>query len=292
MRTRRIALGDLSRVIGEEWVDSRRRPCVRGDTAYVPVKEGYAAELDLPERRPYAGRGYHMIGDIAVLHGPPPSADELERLVRWARPRGVVAVTGYDGVRRVPRIRLLYGETGEVRHREEGYTFWLDPGRVMFAQGNRPEKARIAEMIRSSGRNERVGDMFAGIGYFTVPAACSGARVHAMEINPVAFSYLKRNITANRIAERVDAACGDCRDLLTGIYDRLIMGHFDAPELLSDALLHVRPGSTLHVHSIGDASEAIRAIAGDAGYAAEITVRRVKKYAPGTWHMVQDVRVG
>jgi tRNA wybutosine-synthesizing protein 2 len=292
MRVRRIPVGDLSRVAGEDWVDPSRKPYVRGDCAFVPVRDGYSAEIELDERRRYTGRGYHMIGDIAVLHGPVPDAGELEQLVAWKRPRGVLVVEGYDGIRREPRTRLVYGEAGEVCHREAGYTFWLDPGRVMFAQGNRQEKERIARMIRESGQNERIGDMFAGIGYFTIPAACSGASVHAMEINPVAFSYLKRNITANRIADRVEAACGDCRDLLSGIYDRLIMGHFDAVEMLPDALLHVRPGSTVHLHSIGAIPDRIGAVAHDAGFDAEISVRKVKKYAPGAWHVVQDVKIG
>jgi tRNA wybutosine-synthesizing protein 2 len=289
---RRIPVGDLSRVAGEDWVDRSRKPYVRGESAFVPVRDGYAAEIELDERRPYTGRGYYMIGDIAVLHGAVPTAGELEQLVAWKRPRGVLVIEGYGGVRREPRTRLVYGEAGEVCHREAGYTFWLDPGRVMFAQGNRLEKERIARMIRKCGQNERIGDMFAGIGYFTVPAACGGAFVHAMEINPVAFSYLKRNITANRIADRVEAACGDCRELLSGTYDRLIMGHFDAVEMLPDALVHMRPGSVVHVHSIGTVTDRIEAIIQDAGCSAEITVRKVKKYAPGAWHMVQDVRIG
>jgi len=80
---------------------------------------------------------------------------------------------------------VVYGSAGEVRHREQGCTFILDPTRVMFAQGNRVEKARIAALVRPG---ERIADMFAGIGYFTIPAARSGARIHAMEINPVALT--------------------------------------------------------------------------------------------------------
>ncbi len=58
--------------------------------------------------------------------------------------------------------------------------------------------------------------MFAGIGYFTIPVAGSGASVHAMEINPVAFEYLNRNIVENGLTGLVNSSLGDCRDLLTG----------------------------------------------------------------------------
>lgn len=196
-----------------EWVDRTRRPYVEGGTAWVPVREGYPADADLPERETYRGRGYHLVGDVAVLHGPLPSEEELAGIIRHCRPRGVVRVKDFLGAMRIPDAEVLYGTAGEVRHREQGYTFILDPTRVMFAQGNRAEKARIAALVRP---NERVADMFAGIGYFSIPAASSGATVHAMEINPTAFEYLKRNIMANHVADRVTADSGTRGRFLPG----------------------------------------------------------------------------
>ncbi|WP_292521460.1 class I SAM-dependent methyltransferase family protein [Methanoculleus sp.] len=288
MRARKVPADTLAGVLDAEWVDPTRRPYVRDGTAWVPVREGYSADAELPEREPYRGRGYHLVGDIAVLHGDAPTEEELAGIIRHCRPRGIVRVKGYTGAMRIPETEVLYGTAGEVRHREQGYTFILDPTRVMFAQGNRMEKARIAALVRPG---ERVADMFAGIGYFSIPAATSGARVHAMEINPIAFEYLQRNIMANHVADRVTAGNGDCRDLLAGVYDRVLMGHFDAPSMLADALAHVRRGSVLHVHSIGDATAAIRERAAEAGFLVAITSRRVKKYGPHAWHMVQDVTI-
>ncbi|MDV2482430.1 SAM-dependent methyltransferase [Methanoculleus sp. Wushi-C6] len=288
MRARKVPAAGLADTLGAGWVDRTRRPYVRDGTAWVPVREGYPADADLPEREVYRGRGYHLIGDIAVLHGDAPTEEELAAILRHCRPRSIVRIRGYTGEMRIPDAEVLYGTAGEVRHREQGYTFILDPTRVMFAQGNRTEKARIAALIRPG---ERVADMFAGIGYFSIPAAASGARVHAMEINPTSFEYLRRNIMANHVADRVTAEVGDCRDLLAGVYDRVLMGHFDAPSMLDDALAHVRAGSVLHVHSIGDATDAIRERAAEAGFRAAIASRRVKKYGPHAWHMVQDVTI-
>ncbi len=278
----------LADILGAEWVDRTRRPYVRDGTAWVPVREGYPADEDLPEREIYRGRGYHLIGDIAVLRGDAPTGEELAAIIRHCRPRGVLRVKGFSGDMRIPDVEILHGTAGEVRHREEGYTFILDPARVMFAQGNCVEKARIAALIRPG---ERVADMFAGIGYFAIPAASSGARVHAMEINPTAFEYLRRNALKNRVADRITAEIGDSRRLLSGEYDRILMGHFDAPSMLADALAHTHSGSVLHVHSIGDASPAIREAVAEAGSQATITPRRVKKYGPHVWHMVQDVTI-
>ena len=288
MRARRVPAAVLADIVGAEWVDPARRPYVRGGTAWVPVREGHPADADLPERESYRGRGYHRIGDVAVLRGDAPSEAELAAIVEHCRPRGVLLVKGYLGDMRIPDVEILYGSTGEVCHREQGYAFILDPARVMFARGNRNEKARIASLVRPG---ERVADMFAGIGYFTIPAAAGGAQVHAMEINPIAFEYLRRNSMANHVADRVTAENGDSRILLSGTYDRILMGHFDAPSMLADALAHAHSGSVLHVHSIGDVRGAIRDATAEAGFTAMVTSRRVKKYGPHAWHMVQDVTI-
>jgi tRNA wybutosine-synthesizing protein 2 len=161
----------------------------------------------------------------------------------------------------------------------------------MFAQGNRSEKMRIAQLVCRNEAAERVADMFAGIGYFTLPMAGSGASVHAMEINPVAFDYLNRNIRENGLFDRVNSSLGDCRDLLTGTYDRIVMGHFDAISMLPSALLHVREGSTIHLHSIGTLEDPIKEQVEGAGFSASIHVHKVKKYRPHAWHVVQDVTI-
>ncbi|MDO5847563.1 MAG: SAM-dependent methyltransferase, partial [Methanocorpusculum sp.] len=116
-----------------------------------------------------------------------------------------------------------------------------------------------------------------------------GARVHAMEINPESFSYLTRNIAANGLGQFVTAENGDCRDLLKGTYDRILMGHFDSPDFLPDALQHSTSGTTLHVHGLGDREADIEAALVSAGFRFRITKHKVKKYAAHTMHCVWDV---
>ena len=199
-----------------------------------------------------------MIGDIAVLHGKKPSGPEIEEIARFRNPRGVLWIESVNDVTRTPKTEVLWGDVGEVQHRENGYTFILDPRKVMFAQGNRNEKMRLARLVSSSPGTERVADMFAGIGYFSIPLAGAGADVHAMEINPVSFEFLKRTIRENGLSDRITPALGDCRDLLSGTYDRIVMGHFDAITMLPSALGHAGSGSVIHLHSIGTVEERIR----------------------------------
>ncbi|MDT8358042.1 MAG: SAM-dependent methyltransferase [Methanomicrobiaceae archaeon] len=287
MKARRVPASRLDEIPGEDWVDPERRVYVRDGTAYVPVREGRSFEVEIPERKEYAGRGYQMVGDVALVHGRRPTPAEVEKIVRWARPRGVLHIEGCEGAMRIPKTVLLQGTAGPVLHREGGCTFFLDPGEVMFAMGNREEKARIAGLVREG---ERVADMFAGIGYFSIPVAKAGGLVHAMELNAIAYGYLLQNCAANRVSGRMIPECGDSRELLRGVYDRILMGHFDAPRMIGDALRHAGPGTVLHVHAVGrEDEEGIRGAVEQAGFSASVSYHQVKKYAPGRWHGVWDV---
>jgi tRNA wybutosine-synthesizing protein 2 len=290
VRARRIPAGALGACAGEEWVDPSRRPFVAGGTAWVPVRDGYAWDEDLPGRSSPAARGYQRLGDLVLFHGPRPDDRAVHDAVARCSPRGVLWVRGHTGPERRPEVEVIEGEACEVVARENGLVFHLDPTTVMFSGGNREEKARLAGLVRPG---ERVADLFSGIGYFTLPVARAGARVHAMEINPVAFGYLERNLAVNELADRVDAELGDCRDLLSGTYDRLLLGHFDAPGFLSDALAHARAGSVLHVHAAerapGALSPSLARAAACTGLEASSSWRAVKSCGPHRVHTVYDM---
>ena len=286
MRVRAVPKEKIRTVREEDWIDPNRSPYAEGETLWVPVKDGAAFDRIIPEKHRYTGRGFFMIGEIAVIHGKKPARSEVEEIVRFRRPQGVLWIESLNEVTRTPTTEVLWGEAGEVLHHENGYCYLLDPRKVMYSQGNRDEKLRMAARVQEG---ERVADMFAGIGYFTIPMGGSGGKVHAMEINPVAFEYLKRNIIANGLSGRVTASPGDCRVLLSGTYHRIIMGHFDAISILPAALQHAEAGSTIHLHSIGSVEDQIREICKSAGFSPTIQVHKVKKYRPHAWHVVQDV---
>ncbi|MDH7593385.1 MAG: methyltransferase [Methanomicrobiales archaeon] len=289
MRVRALPAETLPSLGCCEWRDPSRRIHVCGGTAYVPVREGHSFDLQLPERAPYRGRGYQRLGDLLLIHGEMPSEADLHTLAAWERPRGILWIRGIEGEMRTPQAEVLWGECGEVSVTEHGCHYILDPTRVMFACGNREERHRMASFVRQSGREERVADMCAGIGYFTIPMALAGARVHAMELSPAAFFYLQQNIRRNHVDHRVQAAQGDCRELLEGVYDRFVIGHFNSPRFLSCAMAHAERGSVLHLHISRDARAEVVKVLEEHGFAFEIAERRVKKYSPGCWHRVLDV---
>jgi tRNA wybutosine-synthesizing protein 2 len=292
MRVRAVPEDNLRDLGKADWVDRSRRPFRDDCTTWVPVKPSEPCDCEIPEQPRYHGRGFFMIGDIAVMHGEKPSAEDVRKIRDARHPRGILWIRFLSDVTRTPVTETLWGGSGEVSHKESGYTYILDPGKVMFSQGNREEKMRIARLVRSGSQPERIADMFAGIGYFSIPLAGAGAQVHAMEINPVAFDYLNRSLQANNLSDHVTTSLGDCRDLLDGTYDRIVMGHFDSLTMLPAALAHVGSGSILHVHSLGPAREQILEELACAGFSATIEVHMVKKYRPHVWHVVQDVCIG
>jgi tRNA wybutosine-synthesizing protein 2 len=289
MRVRAVRKEKSGELDTADWVDRTRAPYAEGDTLWVPVRASEPCDLEIPERKRYRGRWYFMLGDIAVLHGEEPTQKEIDAIVEFRHPCGVLWIRSLQDITRKPETQIVWGSGGEVCHKETGFTYILDPEKVMFSMGNREEKARIARMVRNSPRPERIADMFAGIGYFSIPLAGAGADVHAMEINPVAYGYLVRSIEANSLGGRITPSLGDCCRLLSGTYDRIVMGHFDAVTMLPDALQHAAAGTTIHVHCIGPAEEKVRAHVEGAGFSATIHVHKVKKYRPHAWHMVQDV---
>ncbi|ADD05602.1 tRNA(Phe) (4-demethylwyosine(37)-C(7)) aminocarboxypropyltransferase [Natrialba magadii ATCC 43099] len=136
-----------------------------------------------------------------------------------------IANEGEAGRVREPQTRLLAGERDtETIHTEHGTRYGLDPTKVMFSPGNQAERVRMGDVCEP---DERVFDMFAGIGYFTLPMARAGAQVTATEINPTAFRYLLENAMLNDVGDRVDAYMSDCRDLTSEVAaDRIVMGYY------------------------------------------------------------------
>jgi len=208
----------------------------------------------------------------------------------------VLAREGISGEAREPSVRLIAGEGDtETVHTEHGIDYGMDLARVMFSPGNKAERKRMGEVVEPG---ERVFDMFAGIGYFTLPMAAAGAQVTATEINPEAFRYLLKNAVNNGVQDRIAAYRADCRDVDTAA-DRVVMGYYDAHEYLDAALDALEPGGVVHLHEavpddllwdrpVGHLQDA----ASSAGREVEILDRRrVKTHSEGVYHVVLDARV-
>jgi len=252
--------------------------------------------------------GYHRMGRVLLVRLP----SELRPFARtigaaWQRELGVetvLAQTGpIQGEARHPHVERIVGDSTLTEVVEHGVRYRFDAAEVMFATGNRTERQRIATLVAPG---EVVIDLFAGIGYFTLPIARRARPrvVHAVEQNPVAYRFLEENLRINGVADVVHPLLGDNRTvaLPTESADRVLLGYLpDSAPWIPRAVSLVRPeGGWLHIHRVVDVRPGLPAATAEIERAVEATgavresagrAREVKPYGPGRSHVVVDLRV-
>jgi tRNA wybutosine-synthesizing protein 2 len=249
-------------------------------------------------------RGWFLLGDIIVvkIH---PGLREYEQQIGQAlldfypRCHSVLADEGISGPFREPARRLIIGDKTQTVHRENSIRFNLDARLVMFSPGNLTERIRMSRL----GKGEYVVDMFAGIGYFSIPMAVHSQprKIMSIEWNPNAYYYLCQNIRQNHVEDIVQPVLGDCANVTPeGAADRVVMGMVQVTDrYLQKGISALRPGGILHYHqtiptrmypdaAIRDVIAAAEAL----GCRAEILGHvLVKKFSPGVVHAVIDARI-
>jgi len=309
--------------------DGDRMIVVRGNYVEIPIREGYehlfegyeiveqenpvfAKKSDiyeiLKERIPRRlwdriPRRYKILGSIILVKIP----NELdayesvigEELLRLhPRCKAVWRDLGKEGMMRRPKVKLIAGRGSVTVHKENGCLFKFDVTKVMFSPGNQGERMRMAKIV---GEGEVVVDMFAGIGYFTIPIAVHARpkRVYAIEINPDSYDFLLENIELNGVKNVVPILGDSMHVTPENVADRVIMGHIFCHEFLPIAIRAIREdGGILHYHeSVPEAvlERPIRRVekaCEELGRSVKIlNFRKVKNYSPGVLHMVVDALI-
>ena len=154
------------------------------------------------------------------------------------------------------RIRLhelLSGDPNtEVVHIEHGYKLKLDPQKVYFSGREGTERSRIAQLVKPK---ETVMLMFAGVCPFGIAIAKKqpSVKIVAIEINPIAYEYMKENMRINKLNDKIIPVLGDVKKKSKNWYgkcDRVIMPlPHKAIEYLDSAFNCLKPkGGTIHVY--------------------------------------------
>jgi tRNA wybutosine-synthesizing protein 2 len=250
--------------------------------------------------------GHHRIGRVLIVRLPESARPHFAEIGRAYREVvGADAVLRYRGPaageRRLPNLERISGASTETVVTEHGVRYRLDAARTMFSRGNAAERARAGTVTRPG---ETVVDLFAGIGYFVVPALAIGraARAYAVEENPESYRFLLENLRANGVSDRAVALLGDNREvpLPVASADRVFLGLLPTSvPWIPLALRLARPRATLHVHLIVDSRDDRRraiadvesAIGAAGGHVESSASRRVKAYGPGRSHVVVDAVV-
>ncbi|ADB57761.1 class I SAM-dependent methyltransferase [Archaeoglobus profundus] len=308
--------------------DKDRLVVCRGDYVEIPIYDGfenYFKEYEIVEQEEpvfarksdlyeilkekiprklwdYIPRRYKIIGDVILIKIP----DELEEykqligetlLSIHKRCKSVWRDLGREGMLRKPKVELIAGSGSETVHKENGCLFKLDVTKVMFSVGNQGERMRIVKLVQDG---EVVVDMFAGIGYFTIPIAVhtKAKKIYAIEINPDSYFYLLENIELNDV-KNVIPILGDSMYVTPeGVADRVVMGHIFCHEFLPVAIKALKGDGYIHYHEsvpeviINRPIERIKSACESLGKNVKIeNFRKVKNYSPGVLHVVVDAYV-
>uniref|UniRef100_A0A7C3UL47 tRNA(Phe) (4-demethylwyosine(37)-C(7)) aminocarboxypropyltransferase n=1 Tax=Geoglobus ahangari TaxID=113653 RepID=A0A7C3UL47_9EURY len=303
--------------------DKSRKIRVEGDYVIIPIKDGFEDKFDfevVEDKSPvFKGNksfkeivekiagfypkyaDFKRIGDLAIIKLPKELMEFkykiAEEIFRNYKVRAIWLDRGKKGMLRKPEMELLIGEGSETIHTENNCKFKLDVTKVMFSLGNQFEKMRVAKLVEDG---EIVLDMFAGIGYFSIPVAkhSKAKRIYAIEINWDAYTYLLENIKLNNV-KNIIPVLGDSKQVTPEDFaDRVIMGHIFAEDFIPTAIKAIRDEGVIHYHEstpvkvIDRPIRRIKYYAEKMGASVEIIgFRKVKNYAPNVYHVVVDAKL-
>ncbi len=247
-------------------------------------------------------KGFQTIGEIAILNLPEkllPNKTKIAKETMNLFPRIKTVCLNkskISGEFRKPNICVLAGNGTETIHKENGCDYFLDVTTVMLSKGNTKERLRMKKVAGGV-----ILDMFAGIGYFSIP--CSKNKntkiVHSIEKNPESYKFLVKNVEINK--SNIQTYLGDCKDVLKSkkiIADNIIMGLLPTPEsFLNIALDSIKDNGTIFYHTTHDVDkdlqnkiDLIESIINQKKFSLDsFKKNRIKKYGPRVEHLVLDL---
>jgi len=253
-----------------------------------------------------------FVGDIAIIEISP----ELnayknvigEAVLKSHRSvRTVLAKAGaVSGTYRLREFSIIAGEPKtDTVHKEYGCQYYVDLAKAYFSPRLSHEHNRVALIVKE---DETVVDLFAGVGPFSILIAKTheNVKVYAIDVNPQAVEFLKKNVRLNRVEGKIHSFFGDAKKIvkqrLSGLADRVIMNLPEkAMEFVDVACEAIKPtGGIVHFYSFVDASNTLENVKLGFIGAVEKSGRNVEKIlfsrfvratAPYEWQAVLDAKI-
>jgi tRNA (guanine37-N1)-methyltransferase len=257
-------------------------------------------------------RAIDFVGDIAVIEIPP-ELNTYKTLIGEAVLRThknvhtVLAKAGaVAGTFRTREYDIIAGEPKtETIHKEFGCLYHVDLAKAYFSPRLSYEHNRVASSVQNG---ETVIDLFAGVGPFAVLIAKTheNVKVYAIDINPHAFEFLKKNIRLNKVEGKVYPILGDARQVIKErvlrLADRVIMNLPEKSlEFVDVACEAIKPeGGIVHFYSFISVSQTLESMIRHFTDAIEKCGRKVDKIlfsrivratAPHEWQTVLDAKI-
>jgi len=257
---------------------------------------------------------YDIVGNIAIIRLTGASKKYSQAIAKalmkvHKNVKTVLAQTSpVHGDFRLRRLEHVAGikETVTV-HRELGCLLAVDVEECYFSPRLLFERMRIAKQIQVG---EVVVNMFAGVGSFSIVIAKHSdvAKVYSIDVNPVAFSYMQKNVRLNRVYGRVVPILGDAKQIietrLNHVADRVLM---PLPEKALEYLPYTlqalkKPGGLLHYYDFEHATKTENSVEKVKKKVAErltrldvdfefLLGRVVRATGPNWYQVVLDMRV-
>ena len=215
-----------------------------------------------------------------------------------------------SGPMRKSQVELLFGESGVVCHKENSIIFEFDTTKVMFSSGNVSERIRISNF---DCLDEIVLDLYAGIGYYTLPLLVHAnvKLLYACEMNPDSIYFLKKNLIHNGVSEKCVINEGNNSSILSnpniiGEVNRVMLGLLPSSrDGWGLAIQALNPkGGILHLHGncvskeekkwAKEVLEELKKISDklNRNFRFKLEhIEKVKSYAPKINHVVLDIIV-
>jgi tRNA (guanine37-N1)-methyltransferase len=203
---------------------------------------------------------FDIIGDIAIIKIRNNKDVNLETVANkiMSIHRNVKTVfvqnSPISGDFRVRELKQLAGERKtSTNYKESGCVFAVDVEKCYFSPRLSHERSRIADLVKPG---DTIVNMFAGVGCFSIIIArkIEQVKVFSIDINPIAFQYMKENIRINGVYGKAIPLFGDSKEIikakLQGVADRVLMPLPEkALEYLPCALSALKKqGGWIHLH--------------------------------------------
>lgn len=206
---------------------------------------------------------FDIIGDIAVLSIP----DELDSY-KFDIARYITAIhrnlktvlnktTKVDGDNRIANFEILFGDETITIHKEYGFSYRIDVGKVFFNNRLSYERQRVVSRINP---HEKVLVPFCGVGPFAIPAAFLGFETVAIEKNPEAFKWLQENARLNHVDNNMTLIQDDVANLSSTLdsydFDRAIVPTpYNMDYILANISEFVKNDGFIHFYTFKPQSE-------------------------------------
>lgn len=270
----------------------------RGPKSFMDFLKGKIDDDKIQEIK----KSFDIIGDVVILEIPEDLEEHKYTIGKAAldftkRKAVFMKKSEIKGVTRIRELEHLAGvDISKTIHIEYGSRIMLDVKKVYFSPRLATERERVAQQVKNG---EIIVDMFCGVGPFVMDIARHReVLIYAIDINPDAVYYLKKNMELNHVEKKVIPILGDVDHVLSEqniSADRVIMNlPGTAYKFLDKAVELIKPGGVINYYEFSsDFDTPIQRIIDAAGprKVEILNKRHVKSRSPGVWHMGIDARI-